>query len=185
MSLVADGLDLDVIDEHFDEFANLWKQWLTMQQAPEVRLRHVYAVEQRMQAHLGGLLSHGAAIVPYLQSGLASADPNTVFVAAYTWLKHDPKAAADPICEAFESAEPSAISGFVLALTHGPADSVRSKLRSLLENANIIIAVATAQIMAFHRWLPYNHPRLEELRNHEDPTIRVAAWKATTMIDPP
>lgn len=185
MSFAEGGPYLDVIDEHFDELTNLWKQWLGMQQSPQVRLQHLYSVEQRMQAHLDGLLSQGPSMVPFLQMGLTSEDPNDVFVAAYTFLKYDAQAGAAAVCEAFESAQPAAISGFVLALSHGPASAAREKLLKLLDTGNAITAVATAQILAFHQWLPYAHPRLEELRHDEDTAIRVAAWKATAMIDPP
>jgi uncharacterized protein (TIGR02270 family) len=73
----------EVIEEHAEDAAMLWRLHERGAGSPIYELRDLELLDERIVAHLDGLLTAGAAGLALARRGLADASPSVVFVVAY------------------------------------------------------------------------------------------------------
>jgi hypothetical protein len=107
-------------------------------------------LEERIAAHLDGLLLAGEAAIPTLEAGLADEDPQNVFAAAYVLLALRIPTAAQRVAEAFLHVEAEGLEALSQSLCHGPIDLIEQPLRRAAASAPAPVAVAALEALAFH-----------------------------------
>src|SRR2546426_7951091 len=77
---------LDILEEHLEELAFLWSQRQAAVRDPAYTIRELTHLEERITAHLHGVLTIGEVALPLLEDTLSAEDPHIVFAAAYALL---------------------------------------------------------------------------------------------------
>jgi uncharacterized protein (TIGR02270 family) len=176
------GVIPEVCVRHLEEFRFLWEQRRTALSSPDLTLRDVGRLEERMKAHLEGLLLTGVAAVPVLEAGLAGDDPSGVFASAYVLLSLRDHAAAERVTEAFRGAEADKLDGFREALCQGSLEMIEPALRDAVASAPATHAAAALEALAFHHRPDPGIDRLVEFLQHESPHIRCIAWRIMALM---
>jgi len=176
------GVIPEVYVRHLEEFRFLWEQRRAALRSPDLTLRDVGRLDERMAAHLEGLLLTGVAAVPVLEAGLSGDDPSGVFASAYVLLSLRDPTAAERVMEAFQSAEAEKLDGFREALCQGPIEMIEPALRDAAASAPAPHAAAALEALAFHHRPDPGMDRLVELLQHESPRIRCIAWRIMALM---
>ena len=174
-----------VYAKHLEEFAFLWGQRKAALRSPDYTLGDVARLEQRIAAHLDGLLLAGEAAIPTLEAGLAGDDPQAVFAAGYVLLALRVPAAAQRVAEAFLHAEAEKIEALSQSLCHGPIDLIEKPLRHAAASAPAPAAVAALEALAFHRRPDPGDDRLAEFLQDKNAQVRRAAWRIMAILYSP
>lgn len=167
----------DILEEHFEEFEFLWGQRQEAIRSSEYTLEELLELEERIKAHIQGLLVGGENTIPFVQEGLSQDDPQPAFAAAYTLLRLRIDSAARQAMDTFLQAEGEQLDGIGKALCHGPIDMIFSQFQDALASAAAPIAVSAAEALAFHKKLDPRMPRLGEFQQDDNPQVRRAAWR--------
>lgn len=124
----------DVVEEHLDEAAFLWTQWERGLHSPLYKLHTLRdRVEERMLAHLDGLVVGGEAVAqrllyPALTEGLGG----IAFAAAMALLLSGRPEAEEAVCSALATAAPPQREEIIRALCLGPSPSRQARLLGLI-----------------------------------------------------
>jgi hypothetical protein len=173
----------EILQRHLDELAALWGERQAALKSSAYTLRELRKVQERSAAHLEGLMAGGDATIPLAETALAGDDPSLILAAAFTLLKLQTPAAAAKVMDALMEAKPEGLEGIRTALCQGPIDLLQDRLREALRSAPSPQAAVAAEVLAFHRQLDPNHPRLTELFADENPEVRRAAWRVAAIVD--
>ncbi|WP_434388725.1 TIGR02270 family protein [Melittangium boletus] len=108
----------DVLEEHLEEAAFLWRQRERALVAPDERLEDLAdGDEARLLAHLRGLVTGGAAAAErLLRPTLAAEEPQRTGVAAWSLLAMQEEDGTIPVLRAMETAEDAPRAGLMRAL---------------------------------------------------------------------
>lgn len=175
----------DILEEHFEELAFLWGQRQEALYSPEYTLPELLELEERIEAHVQGLLVGAENTIPFVEDGLSQDEPLEVFAAAYTLLRLNIDSAARQVMDVFMQAEGPQLDGIREALCHGPIDMVMARLHEAVTSAAAPIAAAAAEALAFHGKLDPAIPRLVEFSQDKDAQVRRAAWRLIMLISTP
>lgn len=173
---------VDILEEHLEELAFLWMQRQEAIRSHEYVSREVADLEQRMEAHVQGLLVGGDAPIPLVEETLRGDDPLDAFAAAYTLLRLRSEDANHRVLYAFREAEGEQLDGIRDALCHGANEPVLELIRDSLDSAPPAVAAAAAEILAFHRQLDHQTEQLTEFFHDDDPQVRQAAWRVVALL---
>jgi uncharacterized protein (TIGR02270 family) len=174
----------DLLEEHIEEVEFLWAQREAALTSPRQTRRDLAHCDERIQAHVQGILAAGEHAPPLLEKRLASDDANAVFAGAYPLLRSG-SAAADRIFEAFSSAEGPRLNGLKRALAFGAPAATMPQIRALLPSGPPAVAAAAAEILAFHRQFGADPGRLLLLLRDEDAAVRRQAWRVAGYLGIP
>lgn len=173
-------LSLELLQLHWEELQILWGRRQTMLRSPLDTPERLADLDERIEAHVQGLLVGGDAVTPLAESGLSADEPLPAFAAALTLLRSSKEA---DVLEAFRQAEGGRLEGIRQALCHAPAVSAAT-LRSLLASSSAAVAVAAAEVLAFHQAPESRSWAAERFLRHEDPALRRAAWRVVSLGAP-
>lgn len=168
--------------KHLEEFQFLWGQRQGALRSPDFTMRDVAQWDERIAAHLDGLLLAGEVAVPVLEDRLSGDDPQAVFAAAYVLLRLKTQSAADRVGKSLLKAEGEKIDGLAQALCHGPIDLIEDRLRGAAGAAPAPVAVAALEALTFHRRPDPGIDRLVEFLQNEDPQVRRTAWRVMALM---
>jgi len=174
----------DILEEHFEELAFLWGQRQEALYSPEYTLPELLDLEERIEAHVQGLLVGSENTIGFIEGGLSQDEPLEVFAAAYTLLRLNIESAARQVMDAFLQAEGPQLDGIREALSHGPIETVTAQLSEAVTSAPASIAAAAAEALAFHRKLDPTIPRLAEFSQDKDAQVRRTAWRLIMLVSP-
>ena len=174
----------DLLEEHLEEVEFLWAQREAALTSPRQTQRDLAHLDERIAAHVQGVLAAGEHAIPLLEERLASDDANVVFAAGYSRLR-GPAAPVDRLLDAFSTAEGPRLDGLKRALTFGAPTAAMARLRDLLLSAQPSVAAAAAEILAFHREFGPSPGRLLLLVREEDPSVRRQAWRVAAYLGVP
>jgi uncharacterized protein (TIGR02270 family) len=173
-------LSLELLQLHWDELEYLWGRRQSVLRSPVDTPGRLADLDERIEAHVQGLLVGGDAVTPLVESGLCADEPLPALAAALTLLRSTKEA---PVLEVFRQAEAGRLDGIRQALCHAPV-APAAPLRSLLASPSAAVAVAAAEVLAFHQAPECKHWTADRLLNHEDPAIRRAAWRVVSLGAP-
>lgn len=173
----------DILEEHIEELGFLWEQRKDALGSSECTSSDVAELEERIQAHLQGILVGGEDAVLLLHERLAGDDPEIVFAAVFALLRIDTEDSARLVIEAFLQAEEDRLQAIGEALSHGPIDKVRPHLREASSSAPAPVAAAALRALVFHRDDDIDLDRLPEFTRDEDPVVRRIGWQIAGMLD--
>jgi hypothetical protein len=180
MSSVSEFLK-GLLTRHFEELEFLLAQRAVAISSPERSIEHVYELEERIDAHLDGLILGEGHAVPLLQEAVEGDDPGPVEAAAFALLWMRTRETTQLVTKALASAEPPKAAAICRALCHAPIDLSSEELVSLL-NGSPVPATAAAEALAYHGQLKADSKRLAELSVDEDAGIRAATWRLAALL---
>ena len=170
-----------ILEEHFEELQMLWELRQSAIRDPDYLLEDVAELDERIEAHVDGLVLGEEHARPILEDGVGGDEASVVFAAAYVLLRLKEEAAAELVMDALMKAQDEQIDGLRQALTHGPLDLVGDRLKEVYEEGPPHLAALAAEVFASHGRLQANASRLKEFYEDEDPAIRQAAWRITAL----
>jgi uncharacterized protein (TIGR02270 family) len=172
----------DLLEEHLDELGFQWHQRQTQLRSSEYTIRSFRALEDRIRAHLQGVLAVGERALPWIEPLLGSEDASEVFAAALSLLHLGDTAAAQRVVDAFEVAEGERVDGFRMALSHSAGLADTNRLWQLLDHPRPEIASAAAEILAFHGTLRLTTAQLRHFLDAEEPAARLCGWRLAACL---
>ena len=167
----------DIAEEHYEEVQFLWSQRRNALHSAAYTMREMAMLEERIEAHVQGLLVLGAQLPDFLAKGLESENTMAAFAAAYVLLRSGSPDAIQRVRDAFVGAEGKRLDGIREALAQGPAAPLIPLLQSLFVSAPPPLAVAAGEALAFHRALQVSPEQLSPLLRDEAPAVRRGAWR--------
>lgn len=173
----------DILEEHFEELDFLWGQRLAAFRSPEQFPRNLADLEERISAHIDGLLVGGGAAIPMIEPALKGEIPSQVFAAAYFLLRLRDSQAADLVWQAFLESKPELREAFLQAFSYGPLDHLEDRLReAAAKSPPGIASVALESLLIRSASTPPTH-RLGDFFHEEAPAVRQAAWRIAARMD--
>jgi uncharacterized protein (TIGR02270 family) len=173
----------DILEEHFEALEFLWGQRQTALRSPAYMTRALCDLEERIEAHVQGLLVGGDQTVQILRAHLLGDDPLQAFAAAYPILRMNSETATRWIMEMFLGAEAGRLDGIRQALCHVPIDMISGQLQEAFAFSPALIAAAAAEVLACHFQLDRQAERLLDLMKDEHISVRRAAWRVVAVLD--
>lgn len=173
----------DITEEHFEELEILFgqrKEALTS--SSEVTSQDLLDLEERLSAHLEGVLFGEGSIASLLEHGLSSEEGGLVFVSAYILLQLNTESSAKQLLDGFKEASGDRLRGSRDAMCHGPIDHLAQQLHDILGAGPPVLASAAGEVLAFHKQLNPNASRLHEFFSDEDPEVRKTGWRILKLL---
>ncbi|NTV95624.1 MAG: hypothetical protein HGA75_09440, partial [Thiobacillus sp.] len=175
----------ELLDIHAEEIEFLWGQRRNAMTSPYHTPREIAGLNERIEAHVQGLLAVPAALPQYLLQRLESDERDVVFAAAYPLLRLDEPSIAMRIAELFATSEGARLDGLRDALgIILPAVCSQPVLDQYLK-AEPARAVAAAVVLAQRRQLDAQATRLNFLLQDPDPAVAGLAWGIVASVDQP
>ena len=171
----------EVLHAHLEEFQFLCGQFQHALRSPDYRRRDLEPLTSRIAAHLDGIVVAGEAAVPLLEAGLAADEPQATFAAAYLLLRMNAKA-GQRVLDAFLQAKSGQLEGIRRALCQNSLGTMVDQLRQAVASSPATIAVAAAEVLAFHRKLGPLAKRLDDFLKDDNPEVRRCAWRVTALL---
>ena len=171
----------EVLHAHLEEFQFLCGLFQNALRSPDYRRRDLEPLARRIAAHLDGIVVAGEAAVPLLEADLAADEPQVVFAAAYVLLRMNAQA-GQRVLDAFLQAKAGQLEGLCLALCQSTLGTMEDQLRQAVASSPATIAVAAAEVLAFHRKLGPLAKRLDNFLKDENPEVRRCAWRVTALL---
>lgn len=166
----------DIADEHVEELGFLWGQRRAALRSSGYTIRALADLEERIAAHLQGVLAVGDHALPLLEDTLAQDDPLAVFAAAFALLHSDSVAARSRVLEAFMQAQGERLGGLRDALCHAPLHDAAPQLDALSRSSAAPVAIAAGEALAFHGTLQASREDVQRFLRHDDAMVREHAW---------
>jgi uncharacterized protein (TIGR02270 family) len=177
----------DLLGLHFEELQFLWARRRAALRSPTETPRELVALEERIEAHVQGLLVVGTRMLPLVEPALTGEDRNAAFAAAYALLRLGDPALAERVVAAIPTAPPPARRGLAEALCHVHAPAAEAGLRALAVSGDPAIAAVAFEVLAFRGGLRPDAAGavLDSLLAQEDPATRAAGWRVATYLCAP
>jgi uncharacterized protein (TIGR02270 family) len=171
----------DLLTEHFEELSFLWGQRLAALNSPVLTLRGLRDLEERIEAHVEGLLAGGENAVPLLLPGLLEAPANVAFASAYTLLRLEQPAAAQQVWNAFSQAQDVALTGLVQALSACCPPELKPRLIDTAAGAPSVQSAAALEVLAFTSPSDVKAEKVLALLKFEAPRLQQAGWRLVAL----
>lgn len=175
----------DILVEHVEELEFLWAQRCARLNSSVHTLRDVAELNERIEAHVQGLLLARSMLPELLAPELLEPRRSNAFAAAFPLLRlREPRAAAQ-VTAAFAEAGGAALAGLRDALATAPVDLTVIALREQFAAGTAPRAAAAAAALAAHKAMDPLAPRLQALLDDADAGVRAQAWAVVARVDPP
>jgi len=172
----------DILEEHLEELHHVFAQRREAICSSDYFGQDIGRLDERIAAHVEGLLLGTEASVPLLEAALGMDDPSLVSAAAYVLSKVGNRAATDSLLQAFMVGPASHRQAICEALCPGSIGTLREGLAGAYRTGSPEIAAVAGEILAYHGMLSGEDDRWTEFFAHEDPSVRRAAWRITAIM---
>lgn len=174
----------DLLEIHAQDLAFLWGERRDALNSARHTLREYAELNERIEAHVQGLLVAGPeALLEMLRPLLAAPDRDEAFAAAYALLRLAQPEPTRAVVAEFSRANGAALAGMRDALGFAPPALFAAQMRAAFEQAEPLTAVSAAAVLANHRLLDGRSPRLALWLQHDDPSVCALAWRVAAMVD--
>jgi hypothetical protein len=171
-----------LLAKHFEELEFLLSQRAIALESSAHRLENLYDLEERIDAHLDGLILGGDDALPLLREAIGGDEPGPVSAAALALLWLDQPSAAPLVIETLEASATPKAQAIGRALCHGPIDKVRTDLQRIATSGEPAPAAAAAEALAYRKDLKLDESRLAALAGSYDPQVRAATWRIAALL---
>ena len=175
----------DILEEHIEELAFLWEQRQAAVRDPRYTIRELAHLEERITAHLQGVLAVGEVALPLLEDTLSAEDPHLVFAAAYALLHAKNDTSTARVRDSFGHAQGPVLAALQEALAQAPLNPGVAPFRELFHGGPAPVGAAAGTILAFHSVLEPTIPQIERLLRHEDAVVRQSGWRLVGYLGVP
>lgn len=166
-----------IAEQHYEELQFLWTQRRHALHSAAYTMREMSRLEERIEAHVQGLLVLGEHLPDFVAPGLQGDDEMAAFASAYALLRLGTTDALQRARDGLLAAEGKRLEGIREALCHGPAQPLLPFLQSLFTSAAPPLAVVAGEALVFHRALQPLPEQLLPLLRDESPVVRRSAWR--------
>jgi uncharacterized protein (TIGR02270 family) len=171
---------VDILEEHFEELQVLWPKRQEAMRSPRYTLRTLDELEERIEAHVQGLLVGGEQTRKLLEPGLVEGDPVIAFIAAYGLLRLEKPEIHEAVLNALVKAEGGGLAGIRDAFCQISLEPILPRMRSILNappaSSRVEVLAAVAEIFSFHG-LDIKTSLMDLFLKHENPKLRQAGWR--------
>lgn len=173
----------ELAQTHAEELAYLWHRRRSTIRSPNLTIRDFGELNDRIEAHLEGLLLCGESLPEVVGERLTHDDRDEVFAGAWPLLRSGSADAARIVLSAFAAAQGERLYGLRDALGMAPTQHTEATLRAALAHGSPIHAAAAAVALATQRRLDPADVRLAHLLDDASPAVAVQAWQALLQVD--
>lgn len=174
----------DLFSGHLDELEFLWGQRRAALHSPDYFLRDFLYINERLEAHIQGLLAVPAPLADLLLPQLLAAESrDSVFAAACPLLRLAKPELIRQVFSCFSQAEAHLLPGFRDAFCFAPVAMYAQELRRILQQSEPLQAAYAATALANMRLLDPASETLAELLLCDNPVAATAAWHASIVAD--
>ncbi|MCX7108939.1 MAG: hypothetical protein NTX45_02185 [Proteobacteria bacterium] len=173
----------DLLETHFEELEYLWGRRRAALTSALLTLRDFIDLNERVEAHIQGLLAVRAYLPKFLVQRLEEEGRDGVFAAACPLLRLSDADTTALLLDTFSTAQGSRLAGLRDAFGFAPAGLFAPNLRKVVMQGGPTHAVAAAGVLANQRLLDPATPRLMNLLEDEAPEVAELAWLAITLCD--
>ena len=152
---------------------------------PAYSMRELVDLQERIEAHVQGLLVGGERVIPFVVEGLSADDSSLAFAAAYPLLRLDQPDAAWLVLDAFVRAHGGRLDGLRQALCHGPVSSTLRQVRTAARSAEPLVAPAALEVLAFQSPSDCEADLLVHFLCHDTPEMRRGGWRVAELLKNP
>jgi uncharacterized protein (TIGR02270 family) len=168
----------DIAEEHYEELQFLWSQRRNALRSPAYTLRELGMLEERIEAHVQGLLVIGEEnVYTFVDKGLTGEDEMAAFAAAYALLRLGTPTALAKVLDAFRDAKGKQLDGIREALAFGAAQPLQQQLTTLFLSGPLPVAVAAGEALVLQNAVRPAYEHVARFLTAEDPNVRAAAWR--------
>jgi len=177
----------DLLELHFEELQFLWARRRAALRSPTQTVRTLTALEERVEAHLQGMLVAGAKMLPLVEPALTEGPRDAAFAAAFALLRLGDPALAERVVRAIPAASPAARRGLAEALCHASAPAVHAPLAALASSSDLASAAVALEVFAFRGAVRAEAAgaALDALLAHDDAAVKAAGWRAAAYLCAP
>jgi hypothetical protein len=183
MDAPQDEVIEDILQEHFEEIQYLWIERQNAVHSPDYTAAEVRRIDQRIDAHLDGLVIGGKHALALLEEALTADAGEVTFASARALLALQDEKAGQLVLQAFQCLKDEALEGVMHAIGHAPLGPVIRSLLEVYEKGPVHTAVAAAQLLAARGYFQHEPDRLAEFLGHQDPAVRRPAWAIVALVD--
>jgi hypothetical protein len=174
----------ELLTIHADELAYLWGQRRAALQDTRYTLTSFLELNDRVEAHVSGLLAVPTALPEMLgQRLMAAQDRDEAFAAAHPLLRLSNPAITAKVTEVFATASGPMLWGLRDAMAFAPLGPADGALHAMMTQGEAARAVAAAMVLAQHEQLHPQDGQLSRLLLDDDPAVAAQAWRVVTRID--
>jgi len=173
----------ELLQIHLEELEFLWARRRIAPGSRELTARDYTELNERVEAHIQGLLAVRDALPALLVQRLAEGERDAIFAAACPLLRLNDRALAEIVIQRFATAEGEVLAGLRDALSVAPSSQTLTAMQSQFDSADAPHAVAAAVVLANQRLLKPTAARLGALLRESDPAVAQFAWLAATCAD--
>lgn len=167
----------DIYEQHLSEAAFLWTQWEQTLSAPDYVLSEVEQQEERLHAHVDGLVLGAEPVAKrFLFPALEGDDPELIRTAAFTLLQEGSSTGAEVVLKRVRSADDAGLAALQRALEVLEPDLLPPWLTSLTQDENPALQALGLEVLGFHQRAPA--AACQTLVIHASPRIAAAALRA-------
>ncbi|MCY1080751.1 TIGR02270 family protein [Archangium lansingense] len=167
---------MDIYEEHLDEAAFLWSQWERALAAPDHDLEDTAALEERLLAHLDGLVIGGAPVArELLMPALGSEDPPRIASAFWAQVEAPEGMSLEETVNLLVAAPPKLLPSLQRALELSGRQELGGALLPLLRRTEPVFPALALHVLAF-RGEAGSEASMEWLR-HADGSVVAAALR--------
>ncbi|OJT24236.1 hypothetical protein BO221_13725 [Archangium sp. Cb G35] len=168
---------MDVIEEHLSEASFLLLQWERALRGPSFDLEELAELEERLLAHLDGLILGGEPVAEsLLKSALEREDSGEVFAAAFASIAESSPATLEMVLATGAAASPSIQAAVRRALELSERPGLDDALVALLKRHEAKGQALVLEVLAFRNAVPRGAAL--ELLGHEDGRVVAAALRS-------
>ncbi len=167
---------LDILVEHLEEIEFLWAQRSAAVKAADYRFHEILELDDRIDAHLQGLLVGGDQCVQFAEPMLVDEDRFVAFAGCWCLAR---LGIFQPILDSLEECNLDAVAD---ALCHADVGSIRNELIAAYSDGTPHIASAIALVLATHD-IPVQPDRVEEFVCDDDAQVRRRGWLIASRMN--
>ncbi|NTX51025.1 TIGR02270 family protein [Myxococcus sp. CA039A] len=172
---------MDIQEEHLDEASFLWGQWNRTLVAPDRELRDAASLEERLLAHLDGLVVGGEPVArELLLPALDSEDPPRISAALWVLLAKSGRIELANVVERLQTAPEGTRAALQQALELCERPDVADTLLSLVKPQVASRHCWALEVLGARGQLPRD--LVVELLGHPDGRVVVAALRTTPFL---
>lgn len=172
---------IDILEEHMEEADFLWQQRKNALTDRVYNLTDMAELEERLLAHLDGLVLGEKEAWKLLEPTLSSGGEGEVFTAAFVALDSRVSTMIDLVNKTFSEAEGDVLNGICYAYKHTMNSEVENILCPLLDSDNGLILAASIDSLSFRR-NSIDANKLQTFLSNKDPKIVTATLKAIRRL---
>jgi uncharacterized protein (TIGR02270 family) len=169
----------DIYEQHLEEAAFHWTRWEQALAAPDYRVDELDPVEERLHAHVDGLVLGGEPVAKRIvHPALMEDDPELIRAAAFTLLLSELPNGAGPVLERARAADDAALTAIQRALEVLETARLPKWVQSLLKEDSPGLQALAIEVLSHHQLAPGT--MCQALAAHDAPAVAAAAIRAAS-----